>query len=268
MTSAFFFQRGGLAKPIQENRFIVDLVARGASAGGELTTGETLSRTPAVAGRTKLPRRERQTDGSAAGGHPHFFGNPIVFQGAPQPAIRLIPMRDLVNRPISRPQRERAACSRAYTLQDRASGVRGGWVRCASGVHRRRRMVGMRRGVLSKKRGWPLTASAPSAQPDVPHPNVQPETRKCLARLGGCRRTRAQRRPGAIARLACNQIHEAPENNPLRGEVQQHRLRHPPPRIRGRGCRIHHSRTILNSTRRFCWRPSSVSFGAVGADSP
>jgi hypothetical protein len=34
--------------------FIVDLVARRASAGGELATRNTLSRTPAVAGRTKL----------------------------------------------------------------------------------------------------------------------------------------------------------------------------------------------------------------------
>ena len=42
---------------------------------GELTTRDTVSRTSAVAWHTKLPwgRRERQPDGSAAGGHPHFF---------------------------------------------------------------------------------------------------------------------------------------------------------------------------------------------------
>jgi hypothetical protein len=37
-----------------------------------------------------------------------FSGNPIVFHSALQPAIRLYPMRDPVNSPISRPRRERA----------------------------------------------------------------------------------------------------------------------------------------------------------------
>jgi hypothetical protein len=85
--------------------FIADLVARHASAGGELTTHDTVSGTPAAARRTKLPWgcRERQPDGRAAGSHPHFFGNHMIFQGAPQPAIRLHLLRDPVNRPISRP---------------------------------------------------------------------------------------------------------------------------------------------------------------------
>jgi hypothetical protein len=37
-----------------------------------------------------------------------FFRSPMVLRSAPQPAIRLHLMRDLVNRPISRPERERA----------------------------------------------------------------------------------------------------------------------------------------------------------------
>ena len=60
---------------------------------GELTTRDTVSHTSAVAGRTRLPwgRRERQTDGSAAGGHPRFFRNSIVFRSAPQPTIPASP---------------------------------------------------------------------------------------------------------------------------------------------------------------------------------
>jgi hypothetical protein len=74
------------------------------------TTRETASRASAVAGRTKLPwrRRERQPDGSTAGGHPHFFGDPMLLRSTLQPAIRLYLLRDPVSRPFARPQRERA----------------------------------------------------------------------------------------------------------------------------------------------------------------
>jgi hypothetical protein len=90
--------------------FIADWVARRASAGGEFTTRNTLCRTPALAALTKLPwsRRERQPDGSAAEGHPHFSRKPHGLHGAQESAIRLHLMRDPVIRPISRPQRERA----------------------------------------------------------------------------------------------------------------------------------------------------------------
>jgi hypothetical protein len=71
-----------------------------------------------------------------------FFGNPMVLHGAPQAAIRLHPMRDLVNRATSRPRRERAGISGAEILKDRAAGVRGGWVRCACDRHPPRRMIG------------------------------------------------------------------------------------------------------------------------------
>jgi hypothetical protein len=51
---------------------------------GESTTRNAVSRTSAVPGRTKLSwgRRERQPDGTAAGGHPHFFRGPIIVQSA------------------------------------------------------------------------------------------------------------------------------------------------------------------------------------------
>jgi hypothetical protein len=64
-----------------------------AGNSGELATCNTVSRASAVAGRRKLPlrRRERQPDGSTAGGHPHFFGNPSVLQSAPRPAIPALP---------------------------------------------------------------------------------------------------------------------------------------------------------------------------------
>jgi hypothetical protein len=50
-----------------------------------ITTRNTVSRTSAVAGRTRLlwGPRERQTDGSAAGGHPHFFQAPHCRQQRP-----------------------------------------------------------------------------------------------------------------------------------------------------------------------------------------
>jgi hypothetical protein len=106
---------GSFASPRKTNihrRFIVEsgCTPRIAGIRGELTTGNTVSRTSALAGRAKLPwrRRERQPDGSAAGGHPHFFGNPRVLRSAPQPAIRLHLMRDPVSPPLARPERERA----------------------------------------------------------------------------------------------------------------------------------------------------------------
>ena len=146
--------------------FIADLVARRASpeTGGEFTTRNTVSRTSAVAGRTKLPwgRRERQADGSAAGGHPHFFRE-----------LHRLPERPATHHPASPDARSREpspshdrganapALSRSETLQDRASGIRGGWVRCASGRHRRRRMMGMSMGGPQKMRMAPCRASPP-----------------------------------------------------------------------------------------------------------
>jgi hypothetical protein len=49
---------------------------------GELTTRDTVSGSSAVAWHTRLPWgcRERQRDGSAAGGHENFFQEPIVFR--------------------------------------------------------------------------------------------------------------------------------------------------------------------------------------------
>jgi hypothetical protein len=79
-------------------------------AGGELTTCDTLSRTSAVAGRTALPWDVGNGSRMEArqGAIRITSETPMLVLGAPQPAIRLNPMRDPVNRPISRPQRERA----------------------------------------------------------------------------------------------------------------------------------------------------------------
>jgi hypothetical protein len=72
-------------------------------------------------------------------------------------------MRDPVNRPVARTQRERPALSRCETLQDRASGLRESGARCASGRHHRRLTMGMSmRGAPSKKFTWPPAALPPS----------------------------------------------------------------------------------------------------------
>ena len=83
--------------------------------------------TSAVAGRTRLPwgRRERQTDGSAAGGHPHFFRNSIVFRSAPQPAIPASPDARSREPSLARPRRE---CADSLALRGFArSRIRCSW---------------------------------------------------------------------------------------------------------------------------------------------
>jgi hypothetical protein len=81
------------------------------------------------------------------------------------------------------------AFSRSETLQDRASGVCEGWVRCAFGTHRRRMRMGM------SMRGSPQKNShGPSLRPHhPPNPtfNARCPTRngEALRRLRGCRRT-------------------------------------------------------------------------------
>src|SRR5687768_3758653 len=85
-------------------RFIVDSVARRTTAGGDLTTRDTVSRTSVVAG-------ARSFTGDAGNGSRmdarqwaiRILREPLVFQSAPQSAIRLHLLRDPVNRPISRP---------------------------------------------------------------------------------------------------------------------------------------------------------------------
>jgi hypothetical protein len=145
---------------------------------GELTTRNTVSRTSAVAGRTRLPwgRRERRPDGSAAGGHENFFQAPHRLSERPATCHPASPdARSREPSPCSDRSGNARAVSHSEGLQDRASGVRGGWVRCASGRHRRRLTMRMSMRLPSKNFSWPLTASAPSAQPDVPRPMSNPK---------------------------------------------------------------------------------------------
>jgi hypothetical protein len=93
-------------------------------------------RTSAVAGRATLPLRcrERWRNGIAAGGHPHFFGDPVTSLHAPRTAIRLHLMRDPANHPFARfPAAAPLAFSRAEASPDRASGGRESRLRCACG---------------------------------------------------------------------------------------------------------------------------------------
>ena len=203
-----------------KNGFIVDLVADRAS----LETWRVhharyrVPITSAVAGRTRLHwgRRERQPDGSAAGGPSAFFsGNSIVLGSALQPTIRLHLMRD----PVIRPPRTTAVGTRRpfrapETLRDRASGVRGGWVRCASGRHRRR-------GDNRDEHEGPLkiqeNSHGPSLRPHHPpdptfHAGCPTRNEEALHRLGECRRTTAEQRRSTITPPACNQIDEEPKN--------------------------------------------------------
>jgi hypothetical protein len=119
----------------------------------------------------------------------------MIFQRAPEPAIRLHPMRDLVNRPISRPQRGRAGHLARRDFERSRS-------RCSwrlGPVRFRRASSQADDGdedsrVPSKKRGWPLTASAPSAQPYVPRPMSNPKRGSASPGFGdaaGHRRWRA-----------------------------------------------------------------------------
>jgi hypothetical protein len=162
--------------------FIVDLVARHASAETVASSPRAtpVSRTAAIAGRAKLlyGRRERQADGSAAEGHENFFSGPQLSSGAPRSLpSRLHLLRDRVNLPLARSRRERAG---SLALRDFSrSRIRCSWRLgpCAFGSDRRRLMT--RRSMSmrgpSKKFSWPLTASAPSVQPDVPRRMSNPK---------------------------------------------------------------------------------------------
>jgi hypothetical protein len=163
--------------------------------GGELTTCNTVSRTSVVAGRTKLPwrRRERHPVGSTAEGHPHFFREPQGLPGPPQPAIRLHLMRDLVSCPLARPRRERAGLLACRHFQ--RSRIRCSW---RLGPVRFRQASsqtndGMSMGAPRKNLPWPLAASAPSAQPDVPRPMSNPKREKRSTGFGNAAERRLNR---------------------------------------------------------------------------
>jgi hypothetical protein len=144
---------------------------RMAGSGGGFTTRDTVSCASARAGRTGLPRgrRERQADRSPAGGHPHFFWNTFPAAAPRSSPFRLHPMRDPANRPLTRTSAGTPpAFSRAQASPDRASGVRGGRLRCACG---RRSAPGWGRGwrdrYLPKNSHGPLPRLHPSAVPDA-----------------------------------------------------------------------------------------------------
>jgi hypothetical protein len=83
----------------------------------------------------RLPwrRRQRQTDGSAAGGHVNFFQEHLCRRSTPQPTIPASPdARSREPGPSHDCGGSGPAPSRTGTLQDRASGVRESRVRCAS----------------------------------------------------------------------------------------------------------------------------------------
>jgi hypothetical protein len=141
-----------------------------------------------------------QTSGTATGwkhgrGPSAFFGNPIVLQSAPQPAIRLYPMRDPVSPPLARPQREPAALRACRDFA--RSRIRCSWRLgpvCFRQTWSSPADDGMRNeGFPQKNLPWPLTASAPSAQPDVPRPMVQPETGKRSTCFGDAAERRLNR---------------------------------------------------------------------------
>jgi hypothetical protein len=102
-------------------------------------------------------RRERQRNGSAAGGHPRFLGDtyPAIFVPSPTPTscrkrtgagLHEHPMRDLAKPgPARRPGAFPRRLARGYGSRDRASDE-AGMVGC--GALRRERGC-------QKKRGWP-----------------------------------------------------------------------------------------------------------------
>ena len=172
-------RRSASSPPKTRNRFIADLVARRAS----LETWRVHHARHGVphVGRRGAHKASLGTSGTAAGwkrgrGPSAFFrAAPIVFQSAPQPAIRPHLMRDPVNRPRARPRGERAG---TLALRDFA----GSRIRCSWTLG----PVCFRRASPSADDGaehegspknfpWPRTASAPSAQPDVPRPMSNPK---------------------------------------------------------------------------------------------
>jgi hypothetical protein len=189
-------------------RFIADLVARTASPETVASSprASTVSCTSAVAGRTKLPwgRRERQPDGSAAGGHENFFPELPVFRSAPHPTIPASP--DARSREPS-PRTAAAGTgaaetgrpSRAPRLHEIAHQlfVEAGSGALPAGVARRL-MIGMSmRGCLKKILMAPCRTSY------------------LVPTLGfacsGCPAGLQLNSVGApFTRLACNQIHEEP----------------------------------------------------------
>jgi hypothetical protein len=111
----------------------------------------------------------------------------MVFRSAPHPTIPASPdARSREPGPLARPQRERAGLSRCETLQDRASGVRGGRARCASSRHRRRRrrmtgMTGMTgKGPLKKILMAPCRTSIRPPFPRLLHRSRVPRHRRCV----------------------------------------------------------------------------------------
>ena len=105
------------------------------SSGG-FTMRDTVSCASAGTGRTRLPWgcRERQLAGARQGAIRIFFWNTFPAAAPRGPPFRLRPMRDPANRPLARtPAGTPPAVSRAQASPDRASGVRGGRLRCACG---------------------------------------------------------------------------------------------------------------------------------------
>jgi hypothetical protein len=151
------------------------------------TMRDTVSCASVGAGRTGLPwgPRERQTDGSSAGGHPRFFWNTFPAAAPRSPPFRLHPMRDPANHPLARtPAGTPPAFSPAQASRDRASGIRGGRLRCACG---RTSAPGWGRGwrdrCLPENADGPLPRFHPSAVPDAstqawsnPRPPPCPDT--------------------------------------------------------------------------------------------
>ena len=115
-------------------------------------------------------RRERQTDGSAAGGHPHFFRQPHRLPE--RPATHHPASPDARSREPSpgtsaagtrRPFRAPRVCKIAHQmLVEAGSGA-------LPGRHRRRRMIGMstdeHEGVPSKNADGPLPCVLPRTRP-------------------------------------------------------------------------------------------------------
>jgi hypothetical protein len=203
------------APAAQQSRFIVDWVARRASPR---TVASSPRATPCPA---RPPWRGAQSFPGDVGNGSRmearqgairiFFGNPGVLRSAPHPAIRLHLMRDPVSHPLGRPQRERAGL---LALREFArSRIRCSW-RLGPVCFRQTSSQaddGMStKGLLKKfchgpslrphhRRNPTFHARCPTRNGEAPH------------RLRGCRRTTAEPRRRATARLARNQIHEEPQ---------------------------------------------------------
>jgi hypothetical protein len=122
-------------------------------------------------------------------------------------------MRDLANRPIPRPRRERTSLLARRDIE--RSRIRCSWRLGLVRFQQAPPQADDGHGGSQKNADGPSLRQHHPPNPTF-HARCPTRNEEALHRPWGCRRTRAERRRRTIARLACSQIHEEPLFFPLR----------------------------------------------------